>query len=161
MADVNKDTWRMKVFSFELSVFVDVWTPVVFGLLGITIHSTPESASAKRIGTSYTRYAVFLIVQALFGCIGYGGAIGIILAGMPLLSAFLALIVSFFMNSDDKPVCLHVTGRMSASFTSLLSSGAQQKDQLSFFKAQIVPVSALASAEIRESVIDNSVSNEI
>ncbi|KAL8447462.1 hypothetical protein Emed_004416 [Eimeria media] len=90
LADVNKQSWRMQLFSFVPSVFIDVWTPFVMGAM--TIMSHMSSFHLDFLNVNFAHYFLWSFVMALFGNIGYAGVAGIVVASITLLAALLSLI---------------------------------------------------------------------
>ncbi|EZG50496.1 putative transmembrane protein [Gregarina niphandrodes] len=96
--DVQWSTWRAPLFTFTPDMFFDVWTPFFFGLLGCLAHLSQFSL-VNRIAKDFIHYFVFLMIQGLFGNIGYDGGMGIIVSGFTFLAALFSLI-SFFMDQE-------------------------------------------------------------
>merc|ERR1712061_899436 len=67
-AECNR-IWR-SFFTFRPEIFFGLWTPFVFGFLGVIVH-----VSGLRVvfTQNYLLYAVFMVVNALFANIGYVG----------------------------------------------------------------------------------------
>ncbi|OEH77970.1 uncharacterized protein LOC34620838 [Cyclospora cayetanensis] len=90
LADVNKATWRMQLFSFVPSVFIDVWTPFVMGAMTLMSHFA--SFHLDYLTVNFAHYFIWSMLMALFGNIGYAGVVGIVVASVTLLAALLSLI---------------------------------------------------------------------
>lgn len=95
--DVNQLTWRGTLFSFVPDVFIDVWTPFVFGFISLLCHFNfyPITFNCK----NFCVFFLWNLVQALFANLGYSGGIGIIVGSVSLLAALLSLIC-FILNRD-------------------------------------------------------------
>lgn len=96
LADVNKATWRMQLFSFVPSVFIDVWTPFVMGAM--TIMSHVASFHLDFLNVNFAHYFIWSMLMALFGNIGYAGVVGIVVATVTLLAALLSLICAILYD---------------------------------------------------------------
>jgi len=81
--------WR-NVFTFRPNVFFDIWTPLVFGLLGIGLHCR---FVYYKIVLNYMTYAFFMIVTALFANVGYVGLCGVLAAAFSVACALVCVIV--------------------------------------------------------------------
>lgn len=93
LADVNKSSWRMQLFSFVPSVFIDVWTPFVMGAM--TVMSHIASFHLDFMSVNFAHYFIWSVLMALFGNMGYAGVVGIVVASITLLSSLLSLICAF------------------------------------------------------------------
>eukprot|EP00922_Rhytidocystis_sp_ex-Travisia-forbesii_P006919 GHVS01010117.1.p1 GENE.GHVS01010117.1~~GHVS01010117.1.p1 ORF type:complete len:180 (-),score=30.30 GHVS01010117.1:242-781(-) len=109
--DVNKYTWRIALFSFTPHVFVDVWTPMVMGLLTTIIHF--PSFHIDILSQNFWRMFLWLFITAMFGNLGYVGGIGIIVGSITLLADLFCLITAFF---HEGPACLELT--LASNFSS-------------------------------------------
>lgn len=91
--DCNR-TWR-EVFSLRPRIIFSLWTPLLFGLLGVSVHFKPVQLSPFSellLPTTYTHYAVFMVVSALFANAGYTGKCGVLMAGFSIIAAILCII---------------------------------------------------------------------
>ena len=78
LSDVNGSYWR-SVFSFNTSVFFDLWTPIFLGL--VLLHSSvPGLMDSKHEFEADQWRWLFLVflITALFGSFGYSGNLGVI-----------------------------------------------------------------------------------
>lgn len=98
LADVNKSSWRMQLFSFVPSVFIDVWTPCVMGVM--TIMSHVSSFRLDFLNVNFAHYFIWCLIMALFGNIGYAGVVGIIVASITLITSFLSLICAIVYDGS-------------------------------------------------------------
>lgn len=96
--DVQKYTWRMPLFTFTPDIFLDVWTPFFFGLIGTMAHIS-NFAAVRRMTHDYIHYLVFLLIQGLFANIGYDGGLGIIVSAVTFAAALFAL-VGWLMDKE-------------------------------------------------------------
>merc|ERR1711920_675906 len=76
--------WR-QFFTLRPDIFLDLWAPVLFGILGLSIHLA--STDSRRFVKNYVYYAVFMLTTALFANIGYNGQLGVFLAGYSAVCA--------------------------------------------------------------------------
>merc|ERR1712079_901790 len=88
--------WRW-VYTLRPDILLDLWAPVLFGLLGLSIH---VASSDRQIVKTYVYYAVFMLMTALFANIGYVGQFGVLLAGYSVVSA-VACVVAHLTGERD------------------------------------------------------------
>eukprot|EP01055_Gregarina_sp_Pseudo9_P000229 Gregarina_sp_Pseudo_9__228@NODE_1148_length_1837_cov_198_471079_g1074_i0_p3_GENE_NODE_1148_length_1837_cov_198_471079_g1074_i0NODE_1148_length_1837_cov_198_471079_g1074_i0_p3_ORF_typecomplete_len160_score11_81DUF4818/PF16089_5/4_8e03DUF4818/PF16089_5/0_17DUF4818/PF16089_5/4_4e03_NODE_1148_length_1837_cov_198_471079_g1074_i011091588 len=103
--DVQASTWRYPLFTFRPDDFFDIWTPFVFGVVGVMAH-IKQFPNICKITKNFLRYFVFLFVVALFANLGYNGGLGIIFGAVTLLGALFSLII-FFVS--DGNACLDLS----------------------------------------------------
>mmetsp|Transcript_90907 Transcript_90907/g.190081 ORF Transcript_90907/g.190081 Transcript_90907/m.190081 type:complete len:160 (-) Transcript_90907:267-746(-) len=92
--------WRM-IFTIRPTMLLDLWTPVIMGLLGTAVH-----VHALRFSNivlwflphGYVGYGVFMIIMALVANFGYCGQLGLILAFCSLAGALLCFIARCAME---------------------------------------------------------------
>mmetsp|Transcript_101405 Transcript_101405/g.160346 ORF Transcript_101405/g.160346 Transcript_101405/m.160346 type:complete len:156 (+) Transcript_101405:79-546(+) len=87
--------WRT-VFTLNPEVILDMWTPFIFGLLGISIHIKALQFCpmvTQFLPVTYVQYAIFMIMSALFACIGYMGQAGVIVGIVCLIAAIMCVVV--------------------------------------------------------------------
>jgi len=75
----TKDTnvgWR-QIFSLRPEYFVDLWTPLVFGMAETLQHLSPQYMNKSIAGTWVVR-AIWFFIMSLFGQFGYAGNLGVI-----------------------------------------------------------------------------------
>jgi len=77
-------------FYHMLNTFFDLWTPFVFGLLGIGLHCR---FVYHKIVLNYMTYAFFMIITALFANVGYVGLFGVLTAAFSVACALVCVIV--------------------------------------------------------------------
>eukprot|EP00921_Rhytidocystis_pertsovi_P009990 GHVQ01015973.1.p1 GENE.GHVQ01015973.1~~GHVQ01015973.1.p1 ORF type:complete len:179 (+),score=7.26 GHVQ01015973.1:111-647(+) len=99
--DTNKYSWRFELFSFVPSVFIDVWTPFVFGMVTVMVNF--NGFNCNFITQNFGRLFLWLFITAMFANLGYAGGIGIIFGSYTLVVTLLALIANFIC---DGPACL-------------------------------------------------------
>ncbi|OEH74308.1 hypothetical protein cyc_03609 [Cyclospora cayetanensis] len=97
--DINKYYWRETMFTFAPSVFFDIWTPFVMGLISILCHFSNFDLSW--MCKTYAHYFIWNFVLALFGNLGYAGGLGIIASAFSLLTALLSLICAFVVRNES------------------------------------------------------------
>eukprot|EP01056_Protomagalhaensia_sp_Gyna25_P003744 Protomagalhaensia_sp_Gyna_25__3743@NODE_3364_length_605_cov_3_858657_g2820_i0_p1_GENE_NODE_3364_length_605_cov_3_858657_g2820_i0NODE_3364_length_605_cov_3_858657_g2820_i0_p1_ORF_typecomplete_len165_score2_60DUF4818/PF16089_5/4_4e03DUF4818/PF16089_5/0_03DUF4818/PF16089_5/8_5e03DUF202/PF02656_15/19DUF202/PF02656_15/95RseC_MucC/PF04246_12/64RseC_MucC/PF04246_12/52_NODE_3364_length_605_cov_3_858657_g2820_i0111584 len=103
--DVQATTWRYPLFTFRPDAFFDIWTPFVFGVVGVMAH-IKQFPNICKLTKNFLRYFVFLLVAALFANLGYNGGLGIICGSVTLLAALFAVII-FFVS--DGNACLDLS----------------------------------------------------
>jgi hypothetical protein len=86
--DCNKG-WR-EVFTFRPNAFFDLWTPTVFGLIGIGLHC---NFVHNKVVLNYLTYALFMLVTALFANIGYVGQFGVMTGALSFAGVIVCIIV--------------------------------------------------------------------
>jgi len=87
----SKLSWRANLFSFSPSTFVDVWTPFVFCVVGLSIHVEKMPFKVKSLQDGWGMFCVFHSLMAFYGGIGYAGNVGIILGSIQFACAFVIL----------------------------------------------------------------------
>ncbi|CDJ45885.1 hypothetical protein, conserved [Eimeria brunetti] len=97
--DINKTFWRNALFTFAPSVFLDVWTPFVMGMISILCHF--HGFGFTWMCKTFIHFFIWNFVLALFGNIGYSGGIGIICSAFSLLTALLSLICVFILPNQS------------------------------------------------------------
>lgn len=93
--DINKIYWRTTMFTFAPTVFFDIWTPLVMGLISILCHT--RTFSFSWMCRTYVHYFIWNFALALFGNLGYAGGVGVICSAFSLLTALLSLICIFLI----------------------------------------------------------------
>lgn len=76
VTDDTNSEWRL-VFSLRPEIFVDLFTPLVFGGFECLQHLSPQYMNATIAGTWLVR-AVWFFVMSLFAQFGYGGNLGVL-----------------------------------------------------------------------------------
>ncbi|CDJ51419.1 hypothetical protein, conserved [Eimeria brunetti] len=100
LGDVNQQRWRQALFSFTPEVFVDVWTPFIFGTVSVVAHFNTFESSF--ITGDFFRFFFWNLIMALFGNLGYAGGLGIICGSFTLLVAFFSLVCLCACNGPAK-----------------------------------------------------------
>ncbi|KEP59840.1 UNVERIFIED_CONTAM: hypothetical protein HHA_229680 [Hammondia hammondi] len=98
--DVNRETWRMQLFSFSPDVFIDMWTPFVMGLASVLCHF--ESFDLSLITGNFARFFLWNFVMALFGNLGYAGGMGVVVGSVTLLTTLFSLMCIFICDESAK-----------------------------------------------------------
>ncbi|PFH33110.1 hypothetical protein BESB_083090 [Besnoitia besnoiti] len=98
--DVNRETWRLQLFSFSPDVFIDMWTPFVMGLAAVLCHF--ENFNLSFITQDFMRFFLWNFILALFGNLGYAGGMGVVVGCVTLLTTFFSLICIFVCNGSAK-----------------------------------------------------------
>jgi len=80
--------WR-DVFTFLPDLFIDFWTPVVFGIISVAAHI--GHTRWNLISDNWMRYALWSIIQACWGSIGYAGNLGVMVGILNLGVALFCL----------------------------------------------------------------------
>mmetsp|Transcript_90711 Transcript_90711/g.234225 ORF Transcript_90711/g.234225 Transcript_90711/m.234225 type:complete len:156 (-) Transcript_90711:323-790(-) len=99
-ADCN-DPWR-RVFTLSPIVLLDLWTPVIMGLLGITIHIRSLlicNIEESLLPHNYVQYGFFMLVTALCGNFGYCGKFGVLVGILSSISVFLCIMAKLMGES--------------------------------------------------------------
>jgi len=96
--------WR-GFFTFEPDSFLEVWTPVVFGILSVSLHFGHTRWDA--ISGNWLIFMAYQLVQALFGSIGYSGNLGVITGFMGFLACLLCVIAAWVDPMADRCLDLH------------------------------------------------------
>ena len=94
LSDINGAYWR-SIFSFNTSVFFDLWTPIFLGL--VLIHSSVPGLidSSHEFEADQWRYlCVLFIITAIFGSFGYSGNLGVIAGFINVLAGVVCLIAA-------------------------------------------------------------------
>uniref|UniRef100_A0A7S2LS79 Transmembrane protein n=1 Tax=Zooxanthella nutricula TaxID=1333877 RepID=A0A7S2LS79_9DINO len=92
-ADCNAG-WR-SVFSLAPDVLFTIWTPLVLGLLGASVHAYSLPLNhffTWLLPTNYVQYAFFQLATALFGNFGYCGKLGVFVGALSVLSCVVCVI---------------------------------------------------------------------
>lgn len=100
LSDVNKKAWREALFSFAPEVFVDVWTPFVFGF--VTILSQFASFDSSLITKDFFRFAAWHLILALFANLGYLGGLGILCGSFAILTCLFSLVCAATCDVSPK-----------------------------------------------------------
>lgn len=104
--DVNADPWRGRLFTFQPDAFADIWTPMVMGIAGVTVHF--QTFACDIIGASFLHYFIYQFLSGLIGSIGYRGGLGILISVLPFLSAAFSL-ACYFVDNDRASLKLSIT----------------------------------------------------
>jgi len=81
--------WRT-VFILDPNIVFDLWTPTVFGLVGIGLHCR---FVYYKVVWNYVMFALFMIVNALFANMGFCGQFGVGVAAFSFASCLVCIIV--------------------------------------------------------------------
>ncbi|KAL8430056.1 hypothetical protein ACSSS7_006186 [Eimeria intestinalis] len=100
LSDVNQTRWRQALFSFTPEVFVDVWTPFLFGAVSVAAHF--NKFDVPWVTGDFFRFFFWNLGMALFANLGYAGGLGIICGSFTLLVAFFALVCLCVCNGSAK-----------------------------------------------------------
>ncbi|GMH91892.1 hypothetical protein TrVE_jg12291 [Triparma verrucosa] len=96
LADVNGQYWRT-VFSFNTSVFFDLWTPIFLGLASLHMHIPALMDSSSAYEKDQWQFnCIFFIITALFGSFGYAGNLGVLGGFVNITAAVVCLVASNF-----------------------------------------------------------------
>jgi len=88
--------WR-DVFTFRPNAFFDLWTPTVFGILGVGLHCNHVH---HNIVLNYLTYALFMLVTASFANIGYAGQFGVMTGALSFAGVIACVIVRLIGETD-------------------------------------------------------------
>lgn len=92
-ADCNV-SWR-GLFTLRPEVLLDVWTPMLIGTMGSSIHVHSMRFNFLfewLLPINYVQYAVFMLVSALFAAVGYCGQLGLMVGAFCLVAAFMCIL---------------------------------------------------------------------
>lgn len=103
--DINKIYWRDAMFTFAPSVFFDIWTPFVMGVISILCHF--QNFGLTWMCKTFIHFFLWNFAMALFGNIGYAGGIGVICSAFTLFCALLSLICIFIVPNQSPKLNLH------------------------------------------------------
>ena len=92
-SSVLNSPWRSNVFSLVPDIFIDNWTPLIFGIIAVL--QCIGGFQSDWISGSLLKVLIFHIVMMLFACFGYSGQAGIIVGFIQALAGFLVLIAMF------------------------------------------------------------------
>lgn len=90
--------WRT-VFTLRPEILLDLWTPVIVGVLGAGIH-----VRSMKVGfvKTYVQYAIFMLITALFANFGYLGQCGVFLGAFNVLAAVLCILARLMSENAIK-----------------------------------------------------------
>jgi len=97
-------SWR-GVFSFKPEVFVDLWTPMLFGVISVFLHM--GQTRSTKIADNWLRFSFWFLIQACWGSFGYAGNIGIITGFWGIAVSFFALIAICVAPNEQTALDLH------------------------------------------------------
>mmetsp|Transcript_15065 Transcript_15065/g.38255 ORF Transcript_15065/g.38255 Transcript_15065/m.38255 type:complete len:156 (+) Transcript_15065:98-565(+) len=100
------DHWR-ELFSLKPSVVFDVWTPLIFGILGSSIHIKSLRLNHLFewiIPHDYVQYAFFMLVTALFADFGYCGQFGVLVGALSVVGTFMCIVARLMGEGGVKPI---------------------------------------------------------
>eukprot|EP01083_Nonionella_stella_P026076 71796_1 len=86
------------IFMFVPKRLIDLWTPLVVGLL--TVNFQLSRRVAKPISRTWIRMAMWFIIAALNGCLGYAGNIGLVTGFFSVFTSLVCL-VAFFIDRES------------------------------------------------------------
>jgi len=106
--DYNKpclnEEWY-EVTSFAPSSLAEMWTPTVFGIIGVAFHWAPLRITA--LCCNWARLMCFFTINAIFSNLGFAGRLGICSGFFSILVALLSLITHFVDSKGNTSVCHH------------------------------------------------------
>jgi len=115
--------WR-DFFTFEPDRLADIWTPMIFGVLSVSLHFGHTRWDA--ISGNWIVFMIYLVVQSLWGSIGYAGNIGVITGFLGFFCAFLCVICAWFDALGDR--CLDLSSLLPCLKAHAVSPRARQED---------------------------------
>jgi hypothetical protein len=98
--------WR-QVFTFRPDILLTMWTPLVLGTIGTSIHFRNLRFCAffdQLLPTTYTHYAIFMTVTALFANMGYTGQAGVMIGSLCIIAAFVCVVAKSVDHAYIKTV---------------------------------------------------------
>ena len=85
------------MFSFNTSVFFDLWTPIFLGLASLHMHIPALMDSSSAYERDQWQFnCIFFIITALFGSFGYAGNLGVLGGFVNITAAVVCLVASNF-----------------------------------------------------------------
>jgi len=97
-SDLNTQ-WRT-VFTFAPDNFVDLWTPLILGMISLFMHI--GALRWNSISSNWLTTCVWYLMCSLFGCFGYAGQMGIFGGLYVVLVSFCSLVMNF-VSPAEKP----------------------------------------------------------
>ncbi|XRB01173.1 Transmembrane protein [Pycnococcus provasolii] len=88
---LGQPRWR-NVFTLRPDVFLDVWSPLMFGIIMVLCHFA--NFKVNFIAGSWARMAFFYLFGSLFAIFGYAGNLGIITGFLCVIYVWFALVIS-------------------------------------------------------------------
>merc|ERR1712129_434259 len=82
--------WRASVFSLVPDVFVDNWTPLIFGVMALL--QCVGGMQSHWLSGSLLKCLLFHVAMMLFACFGYAGQAGIVVGFIESFAGLLILI---------------------------------------------------------------------
>ncbi|KAK3249230.1 hypothetical protein CYMTET_41334 [Cymbomonas tetramitiformis] len=107
--------WR-DIFTLRPEKFVDVWSPMFFGILALFQHISPLKWGA--LSGTWMHVCVYHVFISFFGVFGYAGNFGIITGFLCVFNAFIAMCLQFYAPEEH-------TGMKLRSSSSSNESGAR------------------------------------
>jgi len=99
-----RTSWR-GVFSFKPSVFLDLWAPMIMGVISLFLHL--GHTRADKIADNWIRFGLWFLFQALWGSFGYAGNWGIITGFMGAVLSLCAIFASCIAPHEERVLELH------------------------------------------------------
>lgn len=93
------DNWR-SVFSLTPRVFVDLWTPAIFGGIALGLNIAP--LRLKNVSDNVLTYLMFHVFMMLFGQFGYAGNLGVCTGFLTVLTSIFVVISMIVSPSYKK-----------------------------------------------------------
>lgn len=100
----ERSSWR-GVFSLQPKVFIDLWTPLVFGVISVFLHM--GQTRSDKIADNWVRFSLWFVLQALWGSFGYAGNMGIITGFLGVAVSFFALLALCIAPNEPRALNLH------------------------------------------------------
>ena len=109
--NVDYSSWlnallRAQVFSLVPDIFVDNWTPLIFGILAIC--QCIAGWQSDWISGSMLKCLLFHIVMMLFACFGYAGQAGIVIGFFEAFAGFMILVAIIMRSAGDTYPTLYI-----------------------------------------------------
>lgn len=99
--DKNGNTWR-QTFSLRPEKFVDLFTPLCFGMFETIQHLSPQYMNKQIAGTWVVR-AIWFFILSLFGQFGYAGNLGVICGYYSDFGICLPCLALAFLDHEADP----------------------------------------------------------
>ena len=92
--DINATYWRT-IFSFNLSIFFDLWTPLFLGIACIHMHVPALTGQGVWEKNQFVRNAFLYLFVALVANFGYAGNFGVLVGFVNVLASLFCFVASF------------------------------------------------------------------
>merc|ERR1712048_1032044 len=92
-------SWR-DVFTFRIDKFIDLWTPLLFGLISLMLHMGHTRWDA--VADNWITFSFWFLLMALWGSFGYAGNLGILTGFLNSSVTFFGLLCLFICPAEER-----------------------------------------------------------